>query len=225
MANNFDTSFIPQQPLLKVEGVKRRNEPVNFALVLALVIFVVALVVAGGTYFYKASIDREVLEKAQALEEAEKSLAINDIELYKRVDTRLSAAKSLLAGHNVFLIILDLLEESAAQNIGLTSLSYAKGEKGEYVLSLAGQATSYGGVYFQSQTWRDMAPLVKQVEISGITLEEETGIVTFTARLSINADLTRYARILEAKRKVEEAAVAKELLLAPPDEEINPTTP
>ena len=120
MANNFDTSFIPQQPLLKVEGVKRRNEPVNFALVLALVIFVVALVVAGGTYFYKTSIDREVLEKAQALEEAEKSLAINDIELYKRVDTRLSAAKSLLAGHNVFLIILDLLEESAAQNIGLT---------------------------------------------------------------------------------------------------------
>lgn len=227
MAYNFDTSFIPQQPLLKIEGMKNRQEPVNLALVVALIVLVTTVAVAVGTYFYKKHSDREVLAKETELEEAEKDLAFDDIRLYKRIDTRLSIAKQLLDQHTVFSVILDLLEESAAQNIGLTSLAYAKDNGKDYSLTLSGQGTSYGAVYAQSQAWKDMDPLVKQIEIASVSLEEESGIVSFSARLLINGDYTQYSRLLEAERRIEEGASS--LQSAPINldeiEPINPPTP
>lgn len=206
MENSFDTSFIPQQPLVRVEGAPHRKEPINLALVLAIIIFFVTLVVAGGVYLYKLQIDKGVQAKELALQAEEKNLNIDEINSYKRIDTRITTAKTLLRGHTVFSIILNLLEETAAQNIGLTSLSYG-GDSKNYKLSLSGEALNYGAVYFQAQAWRSMIPLVKKVEIISLTPSDTTGVVSFSAEITIDPAYTNYAQLAQEEeqfRKIKE---------------------
>ncbi len=199
MANTFETSFIPQQPLLKVEGGARRREPLNPALILALVLFFVSVTVAGGVYFYRLQVEKRVEAKAATLDAAEKLFNIDEINTYKRVDVRLGTAKNLVDTHALFTVILNLLEVQATQNVALTSLSYTKEGKGSVILLASGQATNYAAVYSQSEAWRSAAPFVEKVEISQLTLDDQTGIVTFSAKLMLNASYAEALHVLTAK--------------------------
>ncbi len=185
MANVFETSFIPQQPILKVEGGSHRREPLNAALILALILFFVSVTVAGGVYFYGLQVDKRVVAKATALEAAEKFFNIDEINTYKRVDVRLGTAKKLVDSHALFTVILNLFEAQATQNVALSSLSYTRVGKDITVL-ISGQATNYAAVYSQGEAWRAAAPFVEKVEMNQLMLDDQTGIVTFTSKLTLD---------------------------------------
>lgn len=201
MQNLPDTSFIPQQPSFRVEGVARRREPLNLALIIALIAFFATLIVAGGVFIYHRQVVERVAQQSQKLEDAEELLNINEIESYKKVDVRITTAKNLIRGHNVFTTILKLLEKGTAQNVALTSLSYVRESK-DLVLNISGEAPSYEAVYFQGETLKTMKPLVTNVEISGVTLDADTGIVNFTAKIGIDPESTTYSRLLEEDMRI-----------------------
>lgn len=201
MANQFETSFIPQQPILKVEGSSsKRRETTNFALILAVILFFIALGVSVGTYFYRVQVEKRVLDAGQRLADAEKLFNIDEISTYKHIDTRLTTAKQLVDAHVIFSVVLDLLETSAAQNIGLTSFGFTQGSK-DYMISLSGQAPSYAAVYFQSEAWRAMRPMVTHVEISGMNLNGQTGVVGFSAAITIDPSYLNFSRVLDAQKR------------------------
>ncbi|HEY9585974.1 MAG TPA: hypothetical protein VJJ02_05320 [Candidatus Paceibacterota bacterium] len=198
MNNSLDTSFIPQQPLLKVEGSLRRREPVNIALILALVIFFTSLTVAMGFYIYKASIEKRVTTLEKQLESKEANLKIGDIDRYKTIDARLSLAKRLLQEHVAFSGVLTLLEKVTSQDIGWTKLSYFTDQNsGLTALNLNGEAPNYSAVYAQAESWRHAQPSIKSVEIGMPSLDFVSGIVTFDAKLTIDEGSTNYARLIK----------------------------
>lgn len=198
MKNSFDTSFIPQQPLLKVEGSLRRKEPVNIALVIALVIFLTSLIVSAGMYFYKGSLDKQIVALQKQLESKEENLNIADIDRYKLIDSRLMVAKKLLQNHVAFSTILTLLEKITAKDIGLTKLSYIIDKStGVTTLNLGGEAPSYSAVYAQAEAWRSMQPTLRGVKMDMPTLETGTGIANFMATLVIDPSYVNYARSLK----------------------------
>lgn len=199
MENSFETSFIPQQPLVRVEGVSRRSEPINIALILAFIVFFITITVAGGIYFYKLQVDKRVDAKEKQLADEEKNINIDEINAYKHIDDKLVAVKGLLQNHTVFSTILMIIERSTASNIGLTSLGYTKGTSNDYVLVLAGKAPSYSALYFQGESWRQMVPMVKSVKISSPIIDDTTGIVSFSAELVINQVNTKYNRMTETE--------------------------
>jgi hypothetical protein len=198
MANQFETSFIPQQPILKVEGKLRSSEPVNLALILALILFFVTIAVSVGAYLYRVQVDKRVNEKSQILQAAEKDFNMDEITTYKRIDSRLSLSKKLVDEHMISSVAFDLLESSTAQNIGLTSLAFTKDVRGNNI-ELAGQAPSYAAVYFQAESWRAMRPKIRNVEVSGMALSEETGIVSFSMKLMIDPQYFESLRVLNAQ--------------------------
>jgi hypothetical protein len=198
MANEFDTSFIPQQPLLRVEGGPSRREAVSFPLVLALVAFFATLVLAGGMYYYKVRADREVNDMTQELIAAEGEIDTSLIDRYKKLDTRLKVAKDLLSSHAAFSIVLNLLEDTSAQNIGLTELGYSEGDTGT-IVNVSGVAVSYAAVYFQAESWRKMVPIVKDVSVGEVNLDETSGVIGFKADITLNSDRVRYGLLIEAE--------------------------
>lgn len=217
MENQFETSFIPQQPILRVEGVSRSSEPLNLALILALIVFFVTLAVSVGAYLYRAQIDKRVYEKSQILQEAEKDFDIDQITVYKNIDSRLSLAKKLVDEHVISSAIFDILESSVAQNIGLTSLSFLKDTKGNTIV-VNGEAPSYAAVYFQLESWRALSPKIKNVEISGMSLDEKSGIVAFGVKFDIGEAYLESLRVIEARsaaaRASAEANVPEEMSTA-----------
>jgi hypothetical protein len=210
MDNFNQTSFIPQQPILKVEGFARRREQVNYALVIALALFFIALMVAGGIYFYQLQVDGRVKARTNELATLEKSLSASDISHYKDVQNRLLTAKQLIKSHSVFSNVLDLVEQSTISDVGLTGLSYGN-SKGGVSISLEGQAPSYERVYFQEQVWKAMKPTIMNAEVSGVNLSDSTGIVNFKAVLTIDPAFVRYDHILKQQGKKEDLTGAIKL--------------
>lgn len=207
MANQFETSFVPQQPLLKVEGGQRSREPLNLSLIVALVVFFVTLAVAGGAYFYKQQVDKQVVQKGIELKAAEQLFDTSKISTYKDLQVKLTTAKSLVDSHTIFSLIFDLIETKAATNIGLTSLVFGQ-EANDMSLILNGQAPSYEAVYYQVQKWRESKPVIKGVDVTSLQLEEATGIVTFGVHITIDPKTIGYARMLAATNAAKaEAAV------------------
>lgn len=197
---NSDISFMPQQPLLKVEGKRQRKIPINPALIVALIIFFVTAVVAGGVYFYKLQVEKRVADLTKQLADTESTLNISDIEHYQRINLRINVAKVLLQTHSVFSVILNMLQESTAQNIGLTSLTY-KEDKANSSIIIDGKADSYAAVYFQISTWRGMKPLVTGLKVTNLALAEESGVVSFTAIVTVDPEITKYSRLLQAQQR------------------------
>jgi hypothetical protein len=205
MQNSFDTSFIPQQPLLRVEGAPRRQEPVNFALMLAFVLFFVSLITAGGIYFYKSQIDARIAASTEELAALEKTLDVDEIEKYKRVDARIVMGRALLRDHGVFTIVLDFLEETTAKNIGLTSLNYSLNSENKVEVRLTGEGPSFQSVYFQSEEWKRATPLTEKVKIDSISLDDTTGVVVFNALIVLNSPLLKYEKLLEIEKSMNSA--------------------
>ncbi len=213
MANLPETTFMPQQPLLRVEGGSRRSEPINLALVVANIIFFVTLSVAGGMYFYKAKLDKEVLAKGQQLADQEKKFNIDEITVYKNLQTSLTAAKKLVDSHTIFSVILDTIESHAAENVGLTSFDYKKEDAG-IKLSVSGQAPSYAAVYFQIEEWRK-TPHVKKVNVVSLALDEHTSVVAFSATIDIDPSYLDYAQVLQEQSQ-KQVQAQYETVITPP---------
>ncbi|KKU78056.1 MAG: hypothetical protein UY04_C0047G0005 [Parcubacteria group bacterium GW2011_GWA2_47_7] len=193
MQNSFNTSFIPQQPLLKVEGFDRGKEPINLAMIIALVSFFVVLVVAGGVYYYHNQKELEIVKLSQELEGKEKLLDIVQIDYYRDVNLRMNAAQQMLNQHKVFALLFDFLEMNTVQNIELSTLEYKFDSKKGATIKLSALAPSYQAVFFQSESWREMKSVVDAVEISDIALAEDSGIVSFDAELSIKQSAVQYS--------------------------------
>lgn len=208
MEKTFETSFIPQQPLVRVEGTPRRNEPMNLALILALIVFFVTLMVAGGIYFYKLQVDKRILAKEQQLQSEEKNLNIDEINAYKHIDDKLTTVKTLLQNHTVFSTILLLLEKSTAANIGFTSLDYKKTPSGDYVVTLSAKAPSYSAAYFQGEAWRAV-PIIKNVKISAPSADLSSGIVSFGVELLIDSSAVKYNKMAQTEDELSGASHAQ----------------
>ncbi len=214
MANQFETTYVPQQPLLKVEGGQRPHEPINLSLIISLVVFFVTLSVAGGAYFYQQKVDRQVKEIGEQLLAAESLFDIEKINTYKNLQVKLTTAKSLVDSHSIFSLIFDLIETRAAQNIGLTRLGFTQ-EGNEMFLSLGGQAPSYEAIDWQVQKWRESKPVVKNVEVNSIALEETSGIVSFGVKMTIDPSTIGYARMLAASGAKKESQASVTPVVAP----------
>lgn len=205
MANQFETDFIPQQPILRIEGTPRSGESVNLALILALIIFFVTIAVSVGAYLYRAQVEKRVYEKSLLLQEAEKDFNIDEIDIYKRIDSRLTLAKKLVDEHTISSVAFDILESSVAQNIGLTSLAFSKDSKGNFI-NITGQAPSYAAVYFQAESWRALRPKIMSVEVAAMALEEKNGIVTFSMKLLVDARYFESLQVIEGQSSVSETS-------------------
>ena len=201
MQNSFDTSFIPQQPLLRVEGVEKRKEPVNFALMLAFVVFFVSLVVAGGVFLYDRKVDERILAKQNELEALESSLDSAKIDEYKQVDTRIAVARALLRDHAVFSVVLDFLEQYTPKDIGFLTMDYLVNEKDEVELKLRGVGPNFQSVYFQLRVWQEsmkgQGSIITSARVGEVTTDETTGVVSFDSVIMLTPPQLRYAKYLE----------------------------
>ncbi len=208
MANPLETSFIPQQPLLKAEGTSARREPLNTAMVVSLVVFFVTLAVTGGMYYWRSVIVDTVEERKLALQDAESQFSIEQVRYYERLQVALDTAKKLVDEHTIFSTVFDLIERRVAQNIGLTGLQYAMDPQKGTLVTLKGQAPTYAALYFQIEQWKS-TETVTAVELEDFLLDDTTGIVNFTATLSVDPASLHNAKVLVAEeRKAKEAADA-----------------
>ena len=215
METKFRTSFIPKKTLA-AEAPRASSSgggSVNLFFAIGTIIFVLTFVGAGSVYLYRVIIEKSIAEKSAALESAKKAFEPSFIEVARRFDARINAARDLLAAHTVVSPVFSLLSGETLQTIRLTNFAYAMGEgspkitlKGE-ARAAKGSASGYSSVALQSDAFIKNQKILNPA-FSDLKLQGETDAVGFSFSGGIAENILRYANNLPSENLLKPSAAS-----------------
>lgn len=149
MDTKFQTSFIPKKTV--GPGLTGgRPESVSVALLVSIIIFMLSLAAAGGVFFYKRVLIRNIDKMNGQLVQAKNSFDPESIEKWSRFDKRIDAAAKILASHSVVSPIFDLLQNDTLATVKFNNFSLDLKDNGSASVSMTGEAKSFSSVANQS---------------------------------------------------------------------------
>jgi len=148
----FQTSFIPKKPIAEEQVVKKAS--FNILNFLGILIFLVALLAAGGVFLWKASLNKQVADAKQSLKIAQDKFEIESVKDLQNLDKRLNSADELLDGHIIMAPIFAALQEMTLKTIRFTKFSYevsaATGTAKTMSIRMSGAAKTYNALAVQA---------------------------------------------------------------------------
>lgn len=206
METRFRTSFVPKKALA-VKTEVARGGTIHLFFALGVIVFLTALLGAGGVYLYKTILQSSIADKSIQLEKAKKAFEPVFIRDAKRLDARIRASRELTEKHIVASPVLALLSESTLQTIRYTDFSYAY-NKGQPSLTLTGEskgsdtASGYASVALQSDAYGE-DERIREPIFSGLRLTQN-GTVQFAVEARLDPALLPYSKTLAAAEAVAE---------------------
>lgn len=195
MEPNFQTSFIPKKPLTEERvSAAPRVSIVGF---LATIIFIVSLVAAGVVYFYKFTLAKSIDTMDAELSQIQKNFDRSLVDEMQRLDKRINAANTLLAGHIMISPIFRSLQDLTLKSIGYTKFSYAlssndpTGKTRKIDVIMSGKAKRYDSIALQSDELVKNK-YIKDPIFSNLVLDEIRGIVTFDLSFAVDQTFVNY---------------------------------
>jgi len=179
----FRSSFIPKKPLsTKTEGGKiKRRSSFNLMSFIATAIFVVAILASGGSFAYKYYLEDQINQKGILLTEARSLLDLGEIENFKLLDERLSAAWALLRKHKITSQFFEMLETNTLHNIQFDRYEFT--ENLEIVLK--GKAATFNALALQADVF-ERQNLIEETDYNDFIIGKDELIqFTMTTRLSL----------------------------------------
>ncbi|MCA9353564.1 hypothetical protein KC842_01700 [Candidatus Nomurabacteria bacterium] len=197
LERDYQTSFIPKQPLTTPSSKKTREKPVPVLNVISTIIFFASILLAVGTYFYKGSVASSIASKADSLKRAQESFEPGFIEEIQDLDRRLSAAGEVLANHITVSPIMETLSTLTLQSVQFTDFKFSVPERnaGTILVTLKGKAKSYTSIALQSDALKEERAFIDPIFYNP-TLDSKGG-VTFDLDFTVDPKFLLYERNLD----------------------------
>ena len=214
--SNFQTSFIPKKALAEERAPVVRHT--SILSVVAVIVFIGSIAAAGGAYFYKQSLTKQLADMDSQLAAARNSFEPSLITKLKVLDTRITSAQELLNNHIVVSPIFGVLQDSTLKSVQYTHFSYTTPASltAPITVTMNGKARDYTSIALES----DQLALNKNIHnpiFSNLTLDDRTGTVNFDLVFNVDADLVRFTKHLDEFGVADSTA-------ATPDATLNPTS-
>lgn len=194
MEQNFQTSFIPQKPIVKERASS--SQPVSIFLVISLFVLFAVLLATGGLYFYKGVMKSNIAEMEKTLNLAKNRFEPAKIAELQVLDKRLRASSEILSKHIVTTPIFSALEKLTMKTVRYTDFSYELGiEKDAPVkVKMSGQAIGYRSIALQSDLFAKNKNFIDPV-FSNLTLDNN-GSVLFDLEFLVDPSFVNYKQTL-----------------------------
>lgn len=194
MEQNFQTSFIPKKPMIKERAISSR--PISIFFIGAVFILFVALLTAGGLYFYKGVVTKNITEMQNTLSLAQNRFEPSRITELQILDKRLNASTEILSNHLVVTPIFIALENLTMKTVRYTKFDYELGtDKNETIdVKISGQAIGYRSVALQADLFNQNKNLINPV-FSNLTLDN-SGNVLFDLEFTVDPSFVNYKKSL-----------------------------
>lgn len=186
MAPNFQSSFIPKEPI--TEEVFKKKKAGIFG-VLAVSLFATSIVVSIGIFFYKGVLENEIKNLQSQLAESEKNIDKKTINEMSQFSKKLETVKSIVAKHQVLSNLLGSLASSTVSSVYFTSFDYRGLEK-NLSIDLKGKAQNYTAVALQENAFAQNEDF-KSALFSNLNLDEK-GLVSFDLKVSVDPKIFIY---------------------------------
>ncbi|MBX4209564.1 hypothetical protein KW799_02655 [Candidatus Parcubacteria bacterium] len=188
MDPRFQSSFIPKKPI--TVAAARPSSPIGLFSLLATIIFLVALALSGGAYFYQGVLKKQIAEGKASLDRAKGAFEPELINQIIRLDTRLETGKNLLASHIAITPFLDFLSTVTLKSVRFKDFNFSYLSPDKITVTMKGQAQSYAAVALQSDLLNAQKQL-KNAILSDMALEP-TGNVGFSLTATIDPGLVSF---------------------------------
>ncbi|HEY5383332.1 MAG TPA: hypothetical protein VIJ88_02130 [Candidatus Paceibacterota bacterium] len=194
MDPQVQTSFIPKKSL--DISASRSGSSFGLLFLIALFIFIVSLVAAGGSFAYTQYLNNAIASKSKSLALAEGAYDPGTIQDLLRMDNRLNQSKTLLASHVAVSGIFALLSTQTLEQVSFSNFQYTLGPNGTAHITMQGTADSFSTVALQSDQFGGNK-LLKNVVFSGITVGTN-GSVGFSVSADVDSSVLSYSNSLGA---------------------------
>lgn len=212
METKFQTSFIPKKPLVtsgaSIPPVKH-NTGASLFMTLSVMIFIISILSAGGSYAWKQYLtnDQKVLQ--QQLKKREQEFNIDLISKLKIQNTQIDTAKKLLENHLAISQIFAILSSLTTESIRFLSLSVSSptGTGDGLKISLTGHGTNFNAVAFQSDVLGHLEQyglrqIVKNPIVADPALDQK-GLVSFGLTATIDPNSLSYAKLIKGSEQTQ----------------------
>ena len=195
----IQTSFIPKKPLVSYGGKQSSGISgiINF---IAIIVFVIAIAVYGGSYLYKTSINSSIASITSQLTQMKTELESRDSFMKEmiRFDTKLNTIGSLLDNHTSLRKIFDFLEETTMKNLRFSEFGYTNKDNQTIDLRMGGEAGSYATIALEAKEFFD-AKKSGDKDYTDVIFSDLnpnlTGNVVFKVSATVRPDLVLYSNL------------------------------
>ena len=191
MEERVKTSFIPKTSLQMPSGGRPQHNPAALANIVAGALLILAIVGAGGVYFFQIYTASQITAKQNSLAQARSAFEPSTIQQLARLDTRIETAKTLLANHVAVSNLFDELEQLTLSSVRYTNFNYSAVSPGHVVLTMSGEAASYNAVALQSDEFAKSSIITDPI-FSNVNVNQN-GLITFDFTAIINTSNMLYA--------------------------------
>jgi hypothetical protein len=192
MEPNFQTSFIPKAPM--VEKRTTPSRPTSLLTIISIFIFFAVVIAAGGLYFYKGIIEKNIQNMNSELVLAQNSFEPSEITQLQVLDKRLRAANTILTNHVDISPIFNTLQALTMKTVRYTKFSYSIGDNNNIDVKMSGQAVGYRSIALQSDLFGTNKSLIDPV-FSNLSLDDK-GNVIFDLDFSVDPSFVNYKQVL-----------------------------
>jgi hypothetical protein len=189
MSPNFQSSFIPKDPMTEEKVFKKKKA--GIVGVLSIALFVTSIVGSIGMYFYKGMVKSEIQGLESQLAEAEKNIDKKTIGEMAQFGKKLETVKSLVFKHQVVSNFLSTLSSSTVKMIQFDSFSYGDIKEGSLSVNLKGKATNYATIALQESVFSQIK-YFKSMTFSNLSLNNK-GLVSFDLSILVDPQIAVYA--------------------------------
>jgi hypothetical protein len=181
------TSFIPKKPV--TTAYSKPQSSVSILLLASVVLFLAAVLAAGGSFAYLQYLKQSISNKSASLERSRKAFEPAVIAELVRLDSRMRHGEEILSSHVSASAIFAFLEQSTLESVRFRDFSFALSADGGAV-ALEGEARTFSDVALQSDEFGKQRVL-KDVYFDNINTDQ-AGKVTFSVRASVDPAFLLY---------------------------------
>lgn len=195
MDTKFQTSFIPKKAI-KPEVTRARSESVSVFMLIAIILFILSLAVAGGVFAYKKVLIGRIDKMNIQLSQAKNSFEPESIKKWGRLSQRIESTRKVLASHTVVSPVFSLLENATLASVKFDSFSYELKDNGVSSLFMTGKANTFGSVALQSDVF-GQEPFIKNPVFSDLN-PDQNGAILFKFNSTLDGALVSYKNNMAA---------------------------
>lgn len=193
MEQTFQTSFIPKKPIVEEKKTSKRS--VGLLVTVSIFIFITMALVAGGSYFYRETLTKNLVKMKSDLSLAKNRFEPEKIAQMKTLDKRLQASNEVLSKHIVVSPIFQALQAITLKTIRYTSFDYNLDNEEKIQVIMKGQGIGYRSIALQADLLAKNKNFIDPV-FSNLSLDEK-GNVLFELEFLIDKNFANYQQFIE----------------------------
>lgn len=197
MDQQFQTSFIPKKPVTEARAPVSRGSSSFFG-VLATIIFVIALILLGGSFFYRSSVTGQRDALNAEIKAKTKTFDQDFLHEITLLDKRIKASNEVLAQHTLVSPIFTKLEQLSLKTVQFTKFELITAATGSTPVSvkMSGRAVNYAAIASESDVLAGVSSSKNTYFInpifSNLNLDDKAR-VSFDLTFSVDPDLISYS--------------------------------